>query len=224
MSQTSLGGKPDVNSSLMLMLIQQQQAMNQQQQQLNTLMNEVAELKTQLAVKTSEGAGRSRCWTEREIQKMTSELNVAPIKKNIMQRVGQGNNWFDYISITQVIDNMNKVFGIDGWSDEYRDVDLKQIYGPSNDPSGKGHYFMSCMATCVITLKDGATRVDVGEGDGIMSNLHECVCKAKKQAFSDALKRAARKFGKFVGNGLSDRDGGKKNAPGTEEERQQERL
>ena len=96
---------------------------------------------------------------------------------------------------------------------QFKDIDLKQIYGPGNDPTGKGHYFMSCMATCVITLKDGTTRMDIGEGDGIMGNLHECVCKAKKQAFTDALKRAARKYGEFLGLGMAEDDGGKRNAP-----------
>ena len=74
------------------------------------------------------------------------------------------------------------------------------------------------MVTCIITLKDGTTRMDVGEGDGIMGNLHECVCKAKKQAFTDALKRAARKYGKFLGLGMSEVDGGKRNAPMTDVE------
>ncbi|GMI41004.1 hypothetical protein TrCOL_g10572 [Triparma columacea] len=202
------------NSSLLLMLVQQQQ------QQINTLTRELASLKE--LVSLGGAGGGKRGWTAKELSKIKAELNVPPIKKQIKSRIGQGQKWYEYLTGSVVIQNLNTVFGVDGWSEEFKDIDLKQIYGPSTDPTGKGHYFMSCMATCVITLKDGTTRMDIGEGDGIMGNLHECVCKAKKQAFTDALKRAARKYGEFLGLGMAEDDGGKRNAPVSDAERQEQ--
>jgi len=72
-----------------------------------------------------------------------------------------------YVEARTVMDRLDDVLGVDGWRDEYVVVSPESLL---------------CRLTCRI---DGVevTKVDVGEGD------------SPKAAVSDALKRAAVKFG-----------------------------
>jgi hypothetical protein len=100
------------NSSLLLMLVQQQQ------QQINTLTRELASLKE--LVSLGGAGGGKRGWTAKELSKIKAELNVPPIKKQIKSRIGQGQKWYEYLTGSVVIQNLNTVFGVDGWSEEVR--------------------------------------------------------------------------------------------------------
>ena len=128
--------------------------------------------------------------------------SVAPVKNHIKSRVGSGTKWFDYITGNQIITNMNKIFGFSGWSDSYSNIELKQVFSPDSDPNGKNHYCMSCIVVCTITLKDGTARQDIGEGDGIMGDLHACVAKAQKQVRLDeaGAKRQQKHYTAFLHN------------------------
>lgn len=81
-----------------------------------------------------------------------------------------------YVAARAVLDRLDEVVGTNGWQDSY-----EVLYAPS--PEAASHYAVKCKLTVMDVSKE-----DVGEGDSF------------KAAFSDALRRAAVKFG--VGRSL----------------------
>lgn len=88
----------------------------------------------------------------------------------VRERSGRGGLTFSYIDARQVMDRLDAVVGMGGWSDSYRQV------GDAIE--------------CSLTVL-GVTKVDVG----YPNNPDHPEDEALKSAFSDALKRAAVKFG-----------------------------
>ena len=66
---------------------------------------------------------------------------------------------------------------------------------------------MGSSATVKVQLKDGAFHEDVGYGtsEGMKSKALS-VEKARKEAVTDALKRALKSFGNILGNCLADKE------------------
>ncbi|MER3602821.1 MAG: DNA repair protein Rad52 [Thermus sp.] len=86
-----------------------------------------------------------------------------------------------YIDARSVLDRLDQVVGPENWHDQY---EVLSVF-----PSGSNHLREEgpekprlCEVKCRLTIH-GVTKEDVGEGDSL------------KAAFSDALKRAAVKFG-----------------------------
>lgn len=77
-----------------------------------------------------------------------------------------------YVDARTVLDRLDQVVGTDGWHDTYEVL-------ATSDGNGDGR---KVEVRCRLTIL-GITKEDVGEGDSL------------KAAFSDALKRAAVKFG-----------------------------
>jgi hypothetical protein len=77
-----------------------------------------------------------------------------------------------YVDARTVLDRLDEVVGPGGWSDTYEVL--------TNSVDGDGRRLVE--VKCVLTIA-GVSKEDVGEGDSL------------KAAFSDALKRAAVKFG-----------------------------
>jgi hypothetical protein len=78
-----------------------------------------------------------------------------------------------YIDARSVLDRLDQVVGPENWNDQYEVLHLREE-GPDRP--------RLCEVKCRLTVY-GVTKEDVGEGDSL------------KAAFSDALKRAAVKFG-----------------------------
>jgi len=76
-----------------------------------------------------------------------------------------------YVDARTVLDRLDEVVGSEGWQDAY------EVLADHRDGSGR-----LVEVRCRLTLL-GVSKEDVGEGDSL------------KAAFSDALKRAAVKFG-----------------------------
>lgn len=108
----------------------------------------------------------------------------------------------DYIEGWHAINELNRVFGFDGWSysiDLIRD-DLRE------GKDGKGNPQWQAAYTCVCTLTvSGVTRQDVGFGSGFAKGIGDAIEGATKEAATDALKRAARTFGNVFGLALYDK-------------------
>jgi len=77
-----------------------------------------------------------------------------------------------YVDARTVLDRLDEAVGPTGWSDSYEVL--------TNGTDGEGHRLVE--VKCTLTVL-GVSKEDVGEGDSL------------KAAFSDALKRAAVKFG-----------------------------
>ncbi|KAG0434592.1 DNA repair and recombination protein RAD52 [Dictyocoela muelleri] len=106
-----------------------------------------------------------------------------------------------YLEGWMAIGLANKIFGFDGWSSEIKK--LKTEFCDFND--GKFSIGISCQIR--VTLKNGSYHEDVGFGssDG-QKNKAAAFEKAKKEAATDALKRALRQFGNLLGNCCYDRE------------------
>ena len=84
-----------------------------------------------------------------------------------------------YVDARTVLDRLDKVVGPEGWHDAYEVLsDAERLV---KDERGERRERL-CEVKCRLTVL-GVTKEDVGEGDSL------------KAAFSDALKRAAVKFG-----------------------------
>ena len=138
-------------------------------------------------------------FTPEQIKKLEEPLYSGYIKQN------QGN---DYIEGFQAIKNANNIFGFDGWSDSIREMTC--VLEEERQKRGGGTQ-MVCAYRCIIKVEvyagDRTVRHEgEGYGTGYGNDRHEA---ASKEAETDALKRALRKFGNQFGLSLYAKDGHK---------------
>lgn len=106
-----------------------------------------------------------------------------------------------YIEGWTAISLANKIFGYNGWSSEIKSTTV-DFY---DDLPSKVSMGISVIVR--ITLKDGAYKEDVGFGssEGQKSKVIAWE-KARKEAVTDAIKRALRQFGDALGNCCYDKE------------------
>jgi DNA recombination protein Rad52 len=108
----------------------------------------------------------------------------------------------DYLEGWHVINEMNRVFGFDGWS---YTIDLsRDALELGKDGNGNDQWQAAYTCICTLTVA-GVTRQDVGFGSGFAKGVGDAVEGATKEAATDALKRAARTFGNIFGLALYDK-------------------
>lgn len=126
-------------------------------------------------------------------------LNAPLDPKHVRKPSGSFGPKGDYLEGWFVINELNRVFGFDGWS---YSIDLTRDALEKAD--GKDQW--QAAYTCVCTLKVGdVTRQDVGFGSGFAKQIGDAIEGATKEAATDALKRAARTFGNIFGLALYDK-------------------
>lgn len=102
-----------------------------------------------------------------------------------------------------MINLANEVFGFNGWSSAIKNVQIDFV--DENTTNGKITLGISTIVR--VTLRDGTYHEDIGYG-----HIENCKGKAaafekaKKEAATDAMKRALRNFGNVLGNCLYDKD------------------
>lgn len=135
----------------------------------------------------------------RTIEDIQNELDEK-IPRDVVSTRDGGGKKFSYLETHYVIDRMNKVFGNLGWDFEtvtnYRVDDEKEGSLPT--------YVAKVRIKALIKVSEGQYLSVVKEGTGYgrdksKLNPHEM---AAKEAESDALKRAAMKFGQSMGLAL----------------------
>lgn len=135
-----------------------------------------------------------------DAQKKALEAPLDP--KHVKKPSGSFGPKGDYLEGWHVINELNRIFGFDGWSytiDLSRDA-LTEGVDSKNNPQWQAAY------TCVCTLRIGeVTRQDVGFGSGFAKGVGDAIEGATKEAATDALKRAARTFGNAFGLALYDK-------------------
>lgn len=115
-----------------------------------------------------------------------------------------------YASQHYIISRMNSIFGPLGWSDRTRK--LKRLQAIEEvDKNGKKRWRASYEAIVTVTIdyedrqiyisKDGT-----GHGHGYGPSMGDACESAAKEAETDALKRACRKFGPSLGLALYDKE------------------
>lgn len=107
-----------------------------------------------------------------------------------------------YIEGHRVIDLANEIFGFDGWSSEI----LKMETVISQENHGRFLVVVQCI-TRVTLVREGNSNDGIGTGKAENSPSRAMALdKARKEAQTDALKRALRMFGKSLGNCVYDKE------------------
>jgi DNA repair and recombination protein RAD52 len=147
--------------------------------------------------------------TPQQIQILEAPLDPACVKKGGGNFGPKG----DYLEGWHVINELNRVFGFDGWS---YSVDLTRDALAEVEVEKNGQKSMQWQAayTCICTLTAaGASRQDVGFGSGFAKGIGDAIEGATKEATTDALKRCARTFGNIFGLALYDKSRANVQAP-----------
>ncbi|GBC03927.1 hypothetical protein RclHR1_00540037 [Rhizophagus clarus] len=120
----------------------------------------------------------------------------------VSSRPGPGGGKVIYLEGWKAMNLANDVFGFNGWSSSIVDITVDFI--DCNHDTGK--FSIGVAVTCRVTLKDGTYHEDIGYGscDNLKSKAG-ALEKAKKEAATDALKRALRMFGNLMGNCMYDK-------------------
>ncbi|KAG0230490.1 DNA repair protein rad52 [Actinomortierella wolfii] len=116
-------------------------------------------------------------------------------------RQGPGRTTLTYVEAWRIKNVANRLFGFNGWSSTVSDVTID-----FTDIAPDGRIFIGVSAVVRVTLKDGTCHEDLGFGSS--ENLKSKAAsfeKAKKEAVTDALKRALTSFGNVLGACLYDK-------------------
>lgn len=122
-------------------------------------------------------------------------------KEHLATRPGSAGVSFTYVESWKAIELANQIFGFNGWSSAVVDITPDYI-----EQSGKGRYSVGVTAVVKVMLKDGTYHEDVGYGMAEHPKKGSAIENAKKEAVSDARKRALRLFGNALGNCLYDKE------------------
>jgi DNA repair and recombination protein RAD52 len=137
-------------------------------------------------------------FTPQQITELTAPLDLKHVKKPSGSFGPKG----DYLEGWHVINELNRVFGFDGWS---YTIDLtRDALAEGKDSKGQPQWQAAYTCICTLTV-GGVTRQDVGFGSGFAKGIGDAVEGATKEAVTDALKRCARTFGNIFGLALYDK-------------------
>ncbi|KAJ2456997.1 DNA repair protein rad52 [Coemansia sp. RSA 2424] len=149
-----------------------------------------------------DGDARATPYDSRDARRIQSLLRQPLGPEHVSTRSGAGNTRLSYIEGWRIISIANQVFGFDGWSSSIQSfvVDFEK---ESSD--GRWSVGGSCLVR--ITLRDGTYKEDMGYGmiENVKS-LGMAYEKVKKEAVTDAIKRAMRQFGNALGNCVYDKE------------------
>eukprot|EP01132_Coremiostelium_polycephalum_P005528 gene5528-6886_t len=143
---------------------------------------------------------------ENELNMISEKLAKSIPDEDISSRLGPGGQNLAYIEGWKLFNITHGIFGFNGWSSSINElsVDIDEQIGGGADT--RPSYKVGVSAIVQVTLKDGTSHQDVGFGFAEMSSRGLAFEKAKKEAVTDARKRALRLFGDALGNFLADRE------------------
>ena len=118
----------------------------------------------------------------------------------ISSRAGAGGQSVHYVECWRAIQAANRIFGFNGWSSDIVSLE-KEFMGPEKD----GKWVAMYSAVVRVELKDGTSHTETGSGDAKDRDRAKAVENARKEAVSDATKRALRAFGNALGNCVYDK-------------------
>lgn len=138
-----------------------------------------------------------------KIATLQAKLNKKLGPEYISQRPGPGGGpKLTYAEGWKIINIANEVFGFNGWSSQI--VNMTTDYMDYNEESKRCNVGISCIVR--VTLRCGVFHEDVGYGTAENAKgKAQAIDKSKKEAVTDAVKRALRNFGSLLGNCLYDK-------------------
>ncbi|TFK49114.1 recombination protein Rad52, partial [Heliocybe sulcata] len=141
--------------------------------------------------------------TARKVAELQAKLDMRLGPEYISQRPGPGGGpKLTYAEGWKIINLANEVFGFNGWSSNV--VSLSTDFIDFSEESRR--YTVGVTAVVRVTLRDGVFHEDIGYG--MLENSKSkgaALDKCKKEAVTDAIKRALRNFGNLLGNCLYDK-------------------
>ncbi|KAL4878569.1 DNA repair and recombination protein radC [Aspergillus karnatakaensis] len=150
-----------------------------------------------------ETPSRSNQYTPDEAAALQARLEKKLGPEYISSRPGAAGQKVHYLAADKCINLANEVFGFNGWSSSIQTIQIDFV----DESPNTGKISLGLSVIVRVTLKDGAYHEDVGYG-----HIENCKGKAaafekaKKEATTDALKRALRNFGNVLGNCIYDKD------------------
>ncbi|KAG1745288.1 Rad52/22 family double-strand break repair protein-domain-containing protein [Suillus lakei] len=138
-----------------------------------------------------------------KIATLQAKLNKKLGPEYISQRPGPGGGpKLTYAEGWKILNIANEVFGFNGWSSQI--VNMTTDYMDYNEESKRCNVGVSCIVR--VTLSCGVFHEDVGYGAAENAKgKAQAIDKSKKEAVTDAVKRALRNFGSLLGNCLYDK-------------------
>lgn len=142
-------------------------------------------------------------YTASEIATLQSRLEKQLGPEYLSSRPGGSGQKVWYITGEKCIQLANEVFGFNGWSSQI--MTLQVDFMDEHPTTLKVSLGLSVIVR--VTLRDGTFHEDIGYG-----HIENCKGKAaafekaKKEATTDALKRALRNFGNVLGNCIYDKE------------------
>lgn len=149
-----------------------------------------------------------------------AQLN-APLSRDHIQTRPQAGRRLSYLEAWYIIEQANRIFGFDGWNDEIaecrcvaeRETKMGQPFDEAGNPlKQKDGWRVGYVARVRVTVGP-VVREGAGYGSGIDADLGSAHESAIKEAESDAMKRALRKFGNQFGLALYDKTQANVEAP-----------
>ncbi|EON63740.1 hypothetical protein W97_02968 [Coniosporium apollinis CBS 100218] len=138
--------------------------------------------------------------TAPETGTLQSQLDQQLGPEYISMSPGAGGGREHNLAAEKVIILANEVFGSNGWSSAIRNAQIDFV----DENQSTGQITLGLSMIVRVTLKDGTfhdTSQDIGYGHAENCNSKAAAFeKAKKEAVTDALKRALRHFGNVFGN------------------------
>lgn len=132
-----------------------------------------------------------------------AKLASIPISKEFLAtRIGPKGIVLHYVESHQIIHQLNKVFGLFGW-------EIKELNSQEGRVKKDADYVFTAnfKIQIIVTSSDGITtsRQDTGFGSSCLTDPTAAREHARKEAWSDAIKRTARLFGTAFGLPLYDK-------------------
>ncbi|KAF5095568.1 hypothetical protein D0Z00_003083 [Geotrichum galactomycetum] len=130
-------------------------------------------------------------WSKEEVNAIQNRLwkNLGP--EFIAYRPAPGGGRVAYLEGWKAINLANDAFGFNGWKSEIKSLNIDYC-----DELSGGRFSIGISCVIRVTLKDGSFHEDVGFGHAENVKMkYVAFDKCKKEATTDGLKRALRKFG-----------------------------
>jgi len=139
-------------------------------------------------------------FTEKEKDRIAKLLRQ-PLRADLLKkRPAFRGNSVHYIDGATSYSLANDIFGFDGWKSQIINT---EIDFSKEEQKNSDRWFIGVSAIVRVELKNGAYHEDIGFGEAIkVKGRGAALQKAKKEAVTDATKRALRVFGNGLGNCL----------------------
>jgi len=118
----------------------------------------------------------------------------------IQRRAAHGGKKTHYLDGGTSLSLANDIFGFDGWRSQIVSSELEYA---REKQKNSDRWFIGVSVIVRVELKNGSYHEDIGFGEAInIKGRGQALQKAKKEAVTDATKRALRVFGNGLGNCL----------------------